>query len=85
MVPTDITIHAERMWSAYSSTPGENEADNARINDDLERAARYVATVGPDLVVYACTGGTYYRGTLDMIWKLHNLYTNSPADEPSLQ
>ena len=82
VVPTDITIHAERMWSAYSSTPGENEADNARINDDLERAARYVATVGPDLVVYACTGGTYYRGTLEYdqeVAQLIHKFTSRPA------
>ena len=59
-----ITVHAERLWSADVTAPGENEADNAKINEDLERAARYVATLEPDLVVYACTGGTFYEGTL---------------------
>ena len=64
VVPKEITVHAERLWNGDPTAPGENEADNEKINEDLERAARYVASLEPDLVVYACTGGTFFKGTL---------------------
>ncbi len=64
VVSKEITVHAERMWNGDPTAPGESEADNEKINEDLERAARYVASLEPDLIVYACTGGTFFKGTL---------------------
>jgi maleate cis-trans isomerase len=64
VAPRAVAILAERLWNGDPTAPGESEADNARLNEDLERAARYLATVEPDCIVYACTGGTYFKGTL---------------------
>lgn len=65
LLPKEITVHAERMWNGDPTEPGESEGDNEKINEDLERAARYVASLEPDLVVYACTGGTFFNGTME--------------------
>ena len=77
-----ITAHAEGLWSGDPTAPGESEADNEKINDDLERAARYIASLGPDLVVYACTGGTFFKGNLaydrDISALIHQI-TGRPA------
>ena len=64
VVSKEITVHAERLWNGDPTPPGESEADNEKINHDLERAARYIASLEPDLVVYACTGGTFFKGNL---------------------
>lgn len=34
------------------------------MNQDVERGARSLANVTPDLLVYACTAGTFYKGSL---------------------
>ena len=57
--PDDVTIHTHRMFIAGEG-PMSEIMD--RMNQDMEKAARYLATAGVDLVVYACTTGSFYRG-----------------------
>ena len=38
--------------------------DITLMNEDVERGVRSLANVTPDLLVYACTGGTWHKGTL---------------------
>ena len=38
--------------------------DQTKMNEDVERGARSVANVEPHIIAYACTGGTYYKGSL---------------------
>ena len=57
--PDDVTIHTHRMFIAGEG-PMSEIMD--RMNEDMEKAARYLATAGMDLVVYACTTGSFYRG-----------------------
>ena len=58
VAPDNVTIHAHRMWSGKDLTPENTDAMNA----DVERAARYLATANVDVVAYACTGGSFYKG-----------------------
>ena len=38
--------------------------DQTKMNEDGERGARALANVEPRVIAYACTGGTYYKGSL---------------------
>ena len=38
--------------------------NQTKMNEDVERGVRSLANVDPDLLVYACTGGTWHRGNL---------------------
>ncbi len=44
--------------------------DVSKMNDDVVRGARSLANIGPDLLVYACTSGTWHRGNLDFDRKM---------------
>ncbi len=35
-----------------------------KMNEDIERSARSLANIEPDLMVYACTSGTWHKGNL---------------------
>jgi len=35
-----------------------------KMNEDVERGARSLANIEPDLLVYACTSGTWHKGNL---------------------
>jgi len=52
-----LSLHAARMWLTGS------DADVLeRMNEDLETAARHLASADVDLLVYACTGGSLLKG-----------------------
>ena len=57
--PDDVTIHTHRMFIAGEG-PMSEVMD--RMNEDMEKAARYLSTANVDLIVYACTTGSFYRG-----------------------
>ena len=56
--PSEVTIHTHRMWTTPDLTPENMDGMNA----DVEKAARYLATAKVDLIAYACTTGSFYRG-----------------------
>ena len=56
--PRDVTLHSHRMWMDEATTTDIVD----RMNSDVEQAARYLATASVDLIVYACTGGSFYKG-----------------------
>lgn len=63
VAPQGVTVHAERIWSPTSeqhSTKGARHYEE--LNSDLDRAARYVSRVLPDLIVYGCTSGSFWNG-----------------------
>jgi hypothetical protein len=35
-----------------------------KMNEDVARGVRSLANIGPDLLVYACTSGTWHKGNL---------------------
>ena len=60
VVPKGVTVHTHRMWHG-ASKPGDYDAQLV-MNDDVETAARYLATADVDVLVYACTGGSFLKG-----------------------
>jgi maleate isomerase len=46
------------MWSGDFCTP----AQHALMNEDLEQSARYLGSVRPDVIAYACTSGSFEDG-----------------------
>jgi maleate cis-trans isomerase len=56
--PRNVTVHSHRMWMDEATTTDIVD----RMNSDVERAARYLATASVDLIVYACTAGSFYKG-----------------------
>ena len=66
MVPKGVTVLAERMWLEGPSDPGGGDgAELEEMNADVERASRYLASAGVDVITYACTSGTYRTGSID--------------------
>lgn len=57
LVPKDVTVHSARMFASSSTVEAEE-----RMNQDVDMCTQYLATAGIDVVVYACTGGTFYKG-----------------------
>lgn len=39
--------------------------DVTKMNDDVSRGARSLANIQPDLLVYACTSGTWHKGYME--------------------
>ena len=57
LVPEGVTVHSARMFASTSTVEAEE-----RMNQDVDECARYLATAGIHVVVYACTGGSFYKG-----------------------
>ncbi len=56
--PKDVTVHAHRMWLGHDTSGDIMD----RMNADVEQAAKYLSTAGVDLIVYACTTGSFFKG-----------------------
>ena len=56
--PASVTIHTHRMYSGPEFSSENTDA----MNSGVEQAARYLATAKVDVIVYACTGGSFYKG-----------------------
>ena len=56
----DVTVHSHRMWMGKETPEGDGLE---LMNQDVEGAAKYLATANVDLIVYACTGGSFFDGS----------------------
>ncbi len=56
--PANVSIHSQRMWNVNELTVEVMEV----MNSDAEQAARYLAQSKVDLIVYACTTGSFFKG-----------------------
>ncbi len=56
--PKNVSIHAQRMWNINELTVEVMEG----MNSDVEQAARHLAQAKMDLIVYACTTGSFFKG-----------------------
>ncbi|MBM3926156.1 MAG: hypothetical protein FJ320_09290 [SAR202 cluster bacterium] len=66
MVPKGVTYHSERLWNDVKTPPGGGDGTYLRsMNDDIERAVRYLASANLDIIAYGCTSGTYHAGTVE--------------------
>ena len=58
-VSADVTVHGQRLWLTNET---RSEDGMGRMNEDIESGARYLATARVDIIAYACTTGSFYRG-----------------------
>lgn len=64
-MPEGVTVHAERLWLEGPSAPGGGDGiELMDMNADIDRAAKYVASAGVEVIAYACTSGTYRTGSI---------------------
>ena len=57
-----LFVVSERIWNTYEQT-GTTIESTRKMNDDVKRAARYVAArPGVQVIAYACTAGSFYEG-----------------------
>jgi len=59
--PEGVSVHTARMYLEWASDGSTHEA-HVKMNEDALRAARSLATVNADVVVYGCTGGSFFAG-----------------------
>jgi maleate isomerase len=57
-VPEGISVHVARMMIEDSSENGL-----AKMEKGIELAARQVKGVGPDIIVFGCTSGSFFKGS----------------------
>ena len=58
VAPPGVSVHSQRLWNVNELTPENMD----RMNADIEDASRYIATAHVELVAYACTTGSFYKG-----------------------
>lgn len=57
LLPEEVTLHSARIWVVDVT-----HDDLAKMNDDAESAARYLGTLRPNAIAYACTSGSFIGG-----------------------
>ena len=66
LVPRGVTFHTERLWNGNATPPGGGDGTYLqKMNDDLERGVKYLASANMDIIAYGCTSGAYHAGTID--------------------
>ena len=59
VAPENVTIHGQRVWLRNEDLTG---GGMDRMNQEVEKAASYLASAKVDYIVYACTTGSFYKG-----------------------
>ena len=62
MAPEGVSIHASRVYNPEVKNEAEKEAAMLEMNREIDRAAREVASVEPEVIVYGCTTGSFLKG-----------------------
>jgi len=62
MAPKGVSVHASRVYNPEVKNEAEKEAAMLQMNREVERAAREVASVEPQVIVYGCTTGSFLKG-----------------------
>jgi maleate isomerase len=62
MAPEGISVHTSRVYNPEVKTAEEKEVGILQMNQEIERAAREIASVNPSVIVYACTTGSFIKG-----------------------
>jgi maleate isomerase len=71
MVPEGVTFHTERLWNGSDTPPGGGDGTYLQgMNQDIDRAVRYLASANLNIVAYCCTSGTYHAGDIDYNGKI---------------
>lgn len=62
LIPEGISIHTSRCFLGEDETPRERIASIVRMREGLIEAAKRLSSVQPDLIVWACTVGSFIKG-----------------------
>jgi len=62
MIPEGISLHTARVFNPVVETEEEKEEALIRMNAEIERAARELGSVEPQVIIYACTSGSFIKG-----------------------
>ncbi|SVB23872.1 uncharacterized protein METZ01_LOCUS176726 [marine metagenome] len=66
LVPPGVTFHTERLWNVSRTPPGGGDGTYLQnMNNDLERGVASLTSANLDILVYACTSGTYHSGNIE--------------------
>ena len=66
LMPPGVTFHTERLWNGEATPEGGGDGSYLlKMNADLERGVRYLASANLDIIAYCCTSGTYHAGSLE--------------------
>jgi len=57
MAPADVSIHSARMWILDNSVSALET-----MNNEVETCAKYLGSAAVDIIVYACTAGSFLEG-----------------------
>jgi maleate isomerase len=60
LLPRDVSFHTGRMYVSDAIPRGVPALD--AIVDQIEQAIKIIEQVDPELIVFACTSGSFYRG-----------------------
>lgn len=62
LIPDGVSVHVARCFLPEAKTPQERVEAMGKMDAQVEEVARQVATVEPDLIVWACTSGSFHHG-----------------------
>ena len=62
MLPEGVSLHTARVFNPVVETEEQKEEAMLRMNTEIEKAARELASVEPRVIVYACTTGSFLKG-----------------------
>jgi len=61
LLPEGISVHTARMFLKWTKEEDTYKA-HEKMNEHALEAGRSLATVGPNIIVYGCTGGSFFKG-----------------------
>jgi maleate isomerase len=62
LIPEGASVHTARCFLQEDDTPGERIRSIVRMSERLMEAAKRLSSVQPDLIVWACTVGSFIKG-----------------------
>jgi maleate isomerase len=62
LIPEGVSVHTARCFLQEGETQGERVASIIKMSGGLIEAAQRVSSVEPDLIVWACTVGSFIKG-----------------------
>lgn len=62
LIPEGVSIHTSRCFLPEDKTPEDRIVSVIKMSEGLLEAAKRVSSVEPDIVVWACTVGSFIKG-----------------------
>ena len=79
LIPEGVSIHTSRCFLPEDKTPEDRIVSVTKMSAGLLEAAKRVSSVEPDIVVWACTVGSFIKGKgydVDLIEKFAKIGLN---------